>query len=92
MKKGIVVLIVVAVLMTAGFIQQSKVNRDSVRKVNGSEVAAIVTDVEGDVVAVEVFDGSGIEIYSFYGDNFHIGEDIVLIMVDDMIVGVKERR
>ena len=92
MKKGIVVLMIVALLMTAGFIQQSKANEPELRKVNENEVQAIVYDIEGDVVAVEIKTRKGIEIYKFYGDNFTIGEEITLIMVDDMIIGVKERR
>lgn len=86
MRKGIVVLVTVLVM---GFVQKANAVTQSHQEISGDDVRAIVTDVEGDVVAVEIFDGKGIEIYKFYGDNFSIGEEITLIMADDKIVGVK---
>lgn len=86
MRKGIAVLIA---LMVMGFVQKANAVTESHQEISGDSVRAIVTNVKGDVVAVEIFDGKGIEIYEFYGDNFTIGEEITLIMIDDKIVGVK---
>ena len=55
-------------------------------------MVATVNAVDSSTVAVEVREDDGnIEIYEFYGDDFNVGDKIVLIMVSDAIVGVAER-
>lgn len=62
------------------------------RVISGDEVAATVVDVHGNIVAVEVIENGQIEIYSFYGDYFAVGENVTLIMVGDAIIDVREGR
>ena len=47
---------------------------------------ATVTNIDGDIISVEIEDGN---IYEFYGEGFEEGEDIEVFKVMDVIVDVR---
>ena len=49
--------------------------------------ATVVDNIDDTIIVVEFEDGN---IYEFYGDTYQQGEDIVVLMNGDQIVGVKE--
>lgn len=49
--------------------------------------ATVVDNIDDTIIVVEFEDGN---IYEFYGDSYQQGEDIVVLMNGDQIVGVKE--
>lgn len=49
--------------------------------------ATVVENIDDTIIVVEFEDGN---IYEFYGDSYQQGENIIVLMNGDQIVGVKE--
>ena len=47
----------------------------------------MVENIDDTIIVVEFEDGN---IYEFYGDSYQQGENIIVLMNGDQIVGVKE--
>lgn len=52
-------------------------------------VPATVVSTTEDVVTIEIEENGEFDLYSFYGDGFVVGDELVVVMAGDEIIGVR---